>query len=72
MGIKDEFNKVVDNTKDTVKEGMHRSTADAEQERRRIDGDNMSFGDKAKSVANEGKHDLQADYDKTKKDVRNS
>lgn len=72
MGIKDEFNKVVDNTKDTVREGLHRGKADGEREHREIDGDNMSFGDKASSVVNEGKNDLQADYDKTKKDVRNS
>ncbi|MBC5829484.1 MAG: hypothetical protein GIW98_04760 [Candidatus Eremiobacteraeota bacterium] len=72
MGIKDEFNKAVDNTKDTVKEGLHRGEADTEREKRRVDGDDMTFGDKAKSVVNEGKNDVQADYDKTKKDVRNS
>ena len=62
----------VDNVRDGVSEAGHRSQANAEQEKRNLAGDEMTTGEKAKSMFNQGKNDVQAEYDKTKRDVRNS
>ncbi|MBV8726505.1 MAG: hypothetical protein JO233_01860 [Candidatus Eremiobacteraeota bacterium] len=75
--MKDFVNKAADavedatkNVRDTVNEASHRSEAEAEQEKRRVAGDVMTPGEKADSVLNEGKNRVQAEWDKTKKDVR--
>ncbi|MBV9277751.1 MAG: hypothetical protein JOZ97_05900 [Candidatus Eremiobacteraeota bacterium] len=77
--MKDIFDKAADavedtvkNVRDTVGEASHRSEADAEQEKRAIAGDAMTPGEKAESVVNEGKNRVQAEWDKTKRDVRNN
>jgi len=75
--MKDFFNKAADavedtlkNVRDTVNEGSHRGEAEAEEEKRRVAGDAMTPGEKADSLLNEGKNRVQAEWDKTKRDVR--
>ncbi|MBV9149736.1 MAG: hypothetical protein JO024_07715 [Candidatus Eremiobacteraeota bacterium] len=75
--MKDFVNKAADAIEDTVKdvrdsvnEASHRSEADAEKEKRNALGDAMTPGEKAGSLLNEGKNRLEAEWDKTKQDVR--
>ena len=68
----DAVKETVDNVRDGVNETGHRTDARAEQEKRNLAGDEMTPGEKAKSVFNQGKNEVQADYDKTKREVRNS
>ncbi len=70
MGIKDELEKIGHNVKDAVSEGMHRGTADAEQTKRDVAGDDMTPAEKAASVANQGKNTVQAEIDAAKRNVR--
>lgn len=67
----DELNKTVKNVGDAVKEGVHRSEADLERERRAETGDVMTPGEKAGSVVNEVKNDAKAEGDRLKREVRN-
>jgi len=62
--------KAVDNVKDTIHEGVHRSNAEGEKAKRELLGDEMAPGDKVKSVANQTKETVQAEYDAAKRDVR--
>ncbi|MGP6159694.1 MAG: hypothetical protein ACLPYS_19720 [Vulcanimicrobiaceae bacterium] len=72
MGLREELKKFGDNAKDAVNEAGHRSQAEAERENRELNGDLMTPGEKAGSVANEAKHDVLADVDKAKRSVRNN
>ena len=72
MGLKDEFKKVVDNVKDAVSEAGHRSEAEGEQAKRDVAGDTMTTGEKAGSMLNQAKNNVQAEADSTKRDIRNS
>lgn len=76
--MKDTMNKMADTVKDTVdnvrdgvNETEHRTEARAEQEKRNVAGDSMTLGEKTQSVFNQGKNEVQADWDKTKREVRN-
>jgi gas vesicle protein len=60
----------VDNVKDRVHEGQHRSAADAERAKRETLGNEMTPGEKVGSAVNEAKHRTQAEYDAVKRDVR--
>ena len=77
--MKDTMSKMADTVKDTVdnvtdgvREAGHRGEARAEQEKRNLAGDEMTTGEKAQSMFNQGKNEVQAEYDKTKRDLRNS
>ncbi|GAC1391096.1 MAG: hypothetical protein NVSMB31_08350 [Vulcanimicrobiaceae bacterium] len=70
--IADTIKDTVDNVRDGVNESGHRSEAEAEQQKRNIAGDEMTASQKAASVFNQGKNEVQAEYDKTKRDVRNN
>ncbi len=72
MDIKHELGKVVDNVKDAFNEGTHKGTAEAEHEKRELAGDQMSVGEKAASMANEAKNNVQAGLDHAKQDVRSN
>ena len=72
MGLKDEFNKVVDNIKDAVSEAGHHSEAAGEQAKRDVAGDTMTTSEKVGSVLNQAKNNVQAEADSTKRDIRNS
>jgi hypothetical protein len=68
----DSVKDTVDNVRDGVNETGHRTEARAEQEKRNLAGDEMTTGEKAQSMFNQGKNEVQAEYDQTKRDVRNS
>jgi hypothetical protein len=77
MGLKDQFDKVVDKTKETldnvkdaVSEGSHRGEAKAEQTKRDVEGDQMSVTEKAGSMLNQAKNTVQANVDEAKQDIR--
>lgn len=57
-------------THDALDEAKHRVQAGAENVKRAVEGDNMPLGDRIASHVKEAGHDLKADYDKTKRDVR--
>jgi hypothetical protein len=57
-------------THDALDEAKHRVQAGAEKVKRAVEGDDMALGDRVVSHVKEAGHDLKADYDKTKRDVR--
>jgi hypothetical protein len=57
-------------THDALDEAKHRVQAGAEKVKRAVEGDNMPLGDRVASHVKEAGHELKADYDKTKRDVR--
>jgi hypothetical protein len=66
----DAIKKTTDDVKDTIHEGTHRTAADAERARREGLGDEMTGGEKARSVLNEAKHRTQAEIDAAKRNIR--
>ncbi|HEY1655245.1 MAG TPA: hypothetical protein VGF86_09045 [Candidatus Tumulicola sp.] len=70
MGRKDSIENAFKDVKDTVAEIGHRGAAEGERVKRETLGDEMTTGEKVKSVANEVKEKVQAEYDATKRDVR--
>ena len=75
--MKDTMNKMADSIKDTVdnvrdsaNEAGHRGEAQAEATKRNVAGDEMTASEKLGSAFNQGKNEVQADWDKTKRDVR--
>jgi hypothetical protein len=57
-------------THDVLDEAKERVKAGGEKAKRAVEGDNMPLGDRVASHVKEMGHDLRADYDKTKRDVR--
>ena len=57
-------------TRDALDEMKHRVEAGGEKVRRAVEGDSMPLGDRVASHVKEAGHDLKADFDKTKRDVR--
>jgi hypothetical protein len=72
MSIEREIDKKVKDVRDAMDEAGHRTVAEGERAKRDLAGGTMSAGDKAKSVANEAKHNIQAEVDKTKRNLRDS
>lgn len=79
MSLKDAFEKGLDavkhgaeDLKDSVSEIGHRSAAEGEQAKRDVAGDDMTLGEKAGSVLNQGAETVKADIDAGKRDVRNN
>jgi hypothetical protein len=70
MSIKDDLKNAVGAVKDSLREATHKSTAEAERERRELAGDTMTAGEKLGSVANEGKNEFQAGIDHAKVEAR--
>jgi hypothetical protein len=70
----DEVSRRVDtikgDTHDALDEAKHRVQAGAEKVKRAVGGDDMPLGDRIVSHVKEAGHDVKADYDKTKRDVR--
>ncbi|MBV8117731.1 MAG: hypothetical protein JOZ01_07115 [Candidatus Eremiobacteraeota bacterium] len=65
-----EFKKTVDDIGDRLKEGVHRTNADVEHDTRAAAGDEMTPGEKARSVGREVSEELKADADKVKRSAR--
>jgi hypothetical protein len=57
-------------THDLLDEAKHRVEAGGEKVKRALEGDDMPLGDRVVSHAKELGHDVKADYDKTKREVR--
>jgi hypothetical protein len=79
MSLKDALEKGIDavkkgaeNVKDTVSELGHRGAAEGEQTKRDVAGDEMTLGEKAGSVINQGTETIKGDIDAGKRDVRNT
>ncbi|GAC1499818.1 MAG: hypothetical protein NVS1B14_03470 [Vulcanimicrobiaceae bacterium] len=68
--LADTIKNTVDNVRDGVRETGHRANARLEEERRATAGDEMTLGEKMQSAFKQGKEELQADYDRTKREVR--
>lgn len=66
----DTIKKAVDDTKDAISELRHRTTAEVEHAKRDLAGDEMSGGEKVKSVVKEGSEKAKAEIDKAKREVR--
>ncbi len=59
-------------THDALDEAKHRVQAGAEKVKRAVEGDSMPLGERVASHVKEAGHDLKADIDKTKRDVRDN
>jgi hypothetical protein len=70
--MSDKISKAVDDAADTIKEGIHRTTAEGERAKRATVGEAMTPGEKIESVANEAVSDVKADIDHAKRNVRDS
>jgi hypothetical protein len=70
MDIKKSVKDTTDNTRDAAREAIHRSTADMARDHREMNGDEMTAGEKVKSVGIEVKNRTQAELDKLKREVR--
>jgi hypothetical protein len=57
-------------THDALDEVKHRVQAGGEKAKRAVEGDDMPLGQRVASHVKEAGHDLQAGYDKTRRDVR--
>ena len=79
MGLKDGLDKGLDtiktgaeNVKDAISEAGHRAAAASEQAKRDAAGDDLTLGEKAGSILNQGKESAQAEIDAAKRDVRSN
>ena len=70
MDIKNDLKNLVGAVKDTVSEAGHKSTAEAEHARRDAAGDTLTPSEKAASLANEAKNNIQAGVDHAKVEAR--
>lgn len=57
-------------THDALDEMKHRVQAGGEKVKRAVEGDSMPLGDRVASHVKEAGHEVKADFDKTKRDVR--
>jgi hypothetical protein len=67
-----EIKKAVKDVKDATTETVHRSNAELEREKRESIGGAMTPGEKAGSMAREAGEEAKAEYDRTKRNVRDS
>jgi hypothetical protein len=70
--VSDAVKHTVDDVKDSVHEGQHRSAADMEKNKRDALGNELTPSEKAGSALNEAKQRTQAEYDAAKHRVRDS
>ncbi len=68
----DAIKKGAENVKDTIDEKVHHTAAEGEHAKRDLAGDEMTLGEKAGSVFNEGKENTLAGVDAAKRDVRSN
>ncbi len=68
----DKVKDAIDNVKDAASEAGHRATAQGEQTKRDVAGDQMTVGEHVGSVANQATNTVQAEIDKSKQDLRNN
>lgn len=70
--ITDDVKRGAKDVRDSAAEAMHRSAAEAEHERRETEGDLMTPGEKAASIADEVKERGKAGVDHAKRSVRDN
>lgn len=71
-GVKDAIEHAAENVKDAVNEARHHGEADAEQAKRDLAGDELTPGEYAGSVVNQGVNEVQAGIDHAKRDIRDT
>ncbi len=69
---RDRVDTIKGDTADMVDETKHRVEAGAEKAKRAVEGDAMPLGDRVASHVKEAGHNLAADVDKAKRDVRDA
>ena len=72
MSFERDIDKTAKDVRDSVDELGHRTNANLEQTKRDVAGDAMTPGEKAKSMTNQAKNQVQADLDRAKRDIRNT
>lgn len=70
MGLERELDKATKNMRDAVDEVKHRTAAESERLKRESDPGTMTEGERLRSALNETRHNVEADVDKGKRDVR--
>ncbi|HEY4441790.1 MAG TPA: hypothetical protein VGN14_15120 [Candidatus Elarobacter sp.] len=68
----DRLETIKGDTRDAVDEAKHRVKAGAEKAKRAVEGDSMPMGDRVASHAKEIGHNVAADVDRAKRDVRDA
>ena len=68
--VRDTVDTIKGDTHDALDEAKHRLQAGGEKVKRAVEGDNMPLGDRIASHVKEAGHDMKADYDSAKRDVR--
>ena len=66
----DRVDTVKDDVRDTADEMKERLKAGGEKAKRAVEGDQMPLGERIASNVKEKGHEMRADFDKTKRDVR--
>ncbi len=66
----DRVETVKKDTRDAIDEMGERVKAGAERVKRSVEGDDMPLGERIGSHVNEMKHNVKADFDKSKREVR--
>jgi len=67
VSIERDVKNAAENVGDRIDEAGHRTAATFEKESREEAGDDMTLGEKVKSMASEAKHSLEAGIDKMKR-----
>jgi hypothetical protein len=70
--VSDAIKHAVDDIKDSVHEGQHRSAADMEKAKREALGDELTPSEKVGSAVNEAKQRTQAEIDAAKLKIRDN
>jgi hypothetical protein len=68
--LRDTVDTIKGDTKDALDEAKHRVMAGGEKAKRAVEGDQMPLGERVASHVKEMGHDLKADVDKSKRDLR--
>jgi hypothetical protein len=69
---RDTLNNIKDDVRDGADEAKHRAQATGEHLSRDVQGDDMSLTDRIASNVKEAGHNIAAEFDKTKRDVRHA
>lgn len=72
MSFERDIDKTAKNVRDGVDELGHRTNAELEQTKRDVAGDTMTPGEKAKSMTNQAKEQVEAGIDRAKRDIRSN
>ena len=70
--LRDKADTIKHDAKDAVDEARHRAQAAGERVNRDLRGDDMPLGDRVASHVKEAGHNLKADVDAAKRDVRHA